>query len=265
MPIDGYVRILTDSRSWRETFLGHEVVTFEGLSTCSGGPWTVESARWQFLKNVSLFAEQGGDLIEHIRLEHLHQKRLEAQGYRCFTWAVLAAAKALAGGATTVQGDSGVSALPFFEAAGRGACTFWGRPDGNSVILADSLSEEDAGHVQTSIAGRTDWVLLSTKPATGAWASFLEQHGKQVTRTGKHGRGLRAKAWWQQGSRATLPLKADVQVWTHSAAVCAPEHMRALHAALNSKAPREIILPTFSGVSVRARARVCVFVWELLC
>jgi len=160
------------------------VTTSEGLSRCTAADcaWTIESARWTFLQYAMLAREEG--LVASIHAEQLLQKELEAQGYRSFTWAVLRAAAALVG-ATGLQSETAVSALPCFEAAGRGGTAFWGSlAHGPMLILADSLSAHDKDQVLPLLAQRTDWVVLGIKPATDAWASGLHKYGKQVARTG---------------------------------------------------------------------------------
>jgi len=153
------------------------VTISEGLSRCTAADcaWMIESARWTFLQYAILAREEG--LVASIHAEQLHQKELEAQGYRSVTWAVLRAAAALMG-ATVLQGETAVSALPCFETAGRGSTAFWGLlAHGPMLILADLLSA-------TLLAQRNDWVVLCMKPATGALASGLQKYGRQVARTG---------------------------------------------------------------------------------
>jgi hypothetical protein len=66
-------------------------------------------------------------------------------------------------------------------------------------------------------------VVLCAKPASGEWAGALQEHGKQVVRTGKGGFALRERGWWQRASLATRPLKADVACWVHRVRQKSPE------------------------------------------
>jgi hypothetical protein len=76
-----------------------------------------------------------------IREEVRHQERLEATGYRSPTWKVLRALQSLRL-AVQLQGESAVTAPPFFPSAGRGMTRFWGNEQGPTVFLWDGLGEE---------------------------------------------------------------------------------------------------------------------------
>eukprot|EP00802_Teleaulax_amphioxeia_P003528 Tamp_03531.p1 GENE.Tamp_03531~~Tamp_03531.p1 ORF type:complete len:517 (-),score=45.25 Tamp_03531:371-1921(-) len=247
----GYVRVQAVSLAWTEEVGGDRAVvsSAEGLAKCrrpGAGPqesWTIESARWHFLKRVCAHRP---DLVDFVGAEVRHQQRLEAEGHRSFTWAVLKAAQALMG-ATAVQGESALAALPCFEAAGRGATVLWGVPAaGPCVILADALSADDRHYLLPMLAQRTDWVVLASRPPSGAWAEELQKH-KRVVRTGRHGRGARERGWWQRSCLTTRPLTSDVSCWVHQQAECAPHDLQLLHSALNSKRVRDIWLPCLEG------------------
>ena len=297
----GYVRVQAVSLAWTEEVGGDRAVvsSAEGLAKCrrpGAGPqesWTIESARWHFLKRVCAHRP---DLVDFVGAEVRHQQRLEAEGHRSFTWAVLKAAQALMGAtavqvvsllvhagptcgwtararfpicshtrtlattrsharshmrarthATYKQGESALAALPCFEAAGRGATVLWGVPAaGPCVILADALSADDRHYLLPMLAQRTDWVVLATRPPSGAWAEELQKH-KRVLRTGRHGRGARERGWWQRSCLTTRPLTSDVSCWVHQQAECAPHDLQLLHSALNSKRVRDIWLPCLEG------------------
>ena len=66
-------------------------------------------------------------------------------------------------------------------------------------------------------------VVLCAKPAIGEWAGALQEHGRQVVRTGKGGFALRERGWWQRASLATRPLKADVVCWVHQVLPMSPQ------------------------------------------
>jgi hypothetical protein len=186
VPPGGYVRVVADSTRWMERFsLGAgtaadcEVVTSQGLTRCGhpGRSWTIESARWTFLKAV-MDAGEGG-LIDAVHAEHARQMELEASGYRSFTWAVLRAAQALQG-ASALQGESAVSALPCFETASRGETRFWGAAgNGPTLILADALTPEEKDYVLPRVVTkRTDWVM----PHAPVWRARTRVHHTHTAR-----------------------------------------------------------------------------------
>ncbi len=81
------------------------------------------------------------ELRTFIRAEVDQQDRLEAMGYRSPTWRLLRALQSLLS-AVQLQGESAVTAPPSFPRAGRGAIGFWGKEQGPTVFLWESLGEE---------------------------------------------------------------------------------------------------------------------------
>ena len=64
-------------------------------------------------------------LITTIRKETKRTEESEEAGYRSPTWAVLRALQQI-NSATRIEGESAMSAPPFFQSAGRGDLLFWG-------------------------------------------------------------------------------------------------------------------------------------------
>jgi hypothetical protein len=135
----GYVRVVEQSIMWRETETV-EVFTCQGLTTCTelDKSWTVMSSIYNHLrqgrdKNIS-------ELKFFIRAEVELQERLETMGYRSPTWRLLRALQSLLS-AVQLQGESAVTAPPFFPSAGRGTTKFWGKRRGPTVFLRESLDE----------------------------------------------------------------------------------------------------------------------------
>jgi hypothetical protein len=89
---------------------------------------------------------QGGkkdasELKTLIRAEVEQQECFEAMGYQSPTWTLLRALQSLFS-AVRLQGESAVTAPPFFPSAGRGATRFWGKKQGPTIFLWQSLGEE---------------------------------------------------------------------------------------------------------------------------
>jgi len=60
--------------------------------------------------------------------------------YRLPTWRLLRALQQV-NEATRIEGETILSAPPFFESAGRGDLKFWGTAEGPTVVIWESLSE----------------------------------------------------------------------------------------------------------------------------
>ena len=73
------------------------------------------------------------DLGTLIRAQVEFQERLEATGYRSLTWRELRALQSMLS-AVQLQGESAVTAAPFFSSAGRGTTRFWGKSKGRQFF-----------------------------------------------------------------------------------------------------------------------------------
>ena len=98
------------------------------------------------------------DLRTFIRAEVDQQDHLEAMGYRSPTWRLLRALQSLLS-AVQLQGESAVTAPPFFPRAGRGTIRFWGKEQGPTVFLWESLGEEGREEGEQATRTRKDWVV----------------------------------------------------------------------------------------------------------
>jgi len=61
-------------------------------------------------------------------------RRIYLQLYRSPTWAVLRALQQI-NSATRIEGETAMSAPPFFQSAGRGDLFFWGGKEGPTVVI----------------------------------------------------------------------------------------------------------------------------------
>jgi hypothetical protein len=114
----GYVRVVEHSVMWKETATS-KIFTYQGSTTCTDvdKSWTIMSSVYSHLRQGR--EKDTSDLKTLIRAEVEQQERLEAMGYRSPTWRLLLTLKSLFS-AVQLQGESAVSAPPFFPRAGRG-------------------------------------------------------------------------------------------------------------------------------------------------
>ena len=137
----GYVTVTESSLIWKASAQA-EVYTYQGLTTCTNleDSWTIMSGTWNHLNKR--WNGLQASLPHYIREERLYQEGIEAEGYRSPTWRVLRALQELQG-AKTLQGESALTAPPFFAAAGRGQRIFWGSPHHEpTVYLWEGLDED---------------------------------------------------------------------------------------------------------------------------
>jgi hypothetical protein len=142
-------------------------LTYQGLTTCTevDKSWTIMSSTRNHLRQKR--GENISGLGTRIREEVGHQERLEATGYRSPTWRVLRALQSLLS-AVQLQGESAVTAPPFFPSAGRGTTRFWGNEHGPTVFLWEGLGEEGREECERVIRTHRDWVVWSrARPMKG--------------------------------------------------------------------------------------------------
>ena len=136
--------------------------------------------------------------------------------------------------AVQLQGESAVTAPPFFHNAGRGKTRFWGNEQGPTVFLWEGLGEEGREECERVIRTHKDWVVWSrARPMKGDRTPRGFEHADKAIFCGKakrskkeqeereakdeieedapdnevdeSGRACRQKGWWKRGDvEATL-------------------------------------------------------------
>ena len=151
-------------------------------------------------------------------------------------------------GATRLQGESAVTAPPFFANAGRGKEVFWGSSDGPTVFLWESLDEDGRKECERVMSERRDWIVWSrTRPGrkkdevrgfkTKGKAFFegraqkrdenrqspcednmsedeMEEEHQDQEKT--RGRACRQRGWWKRGAIETSVNSAGMTAWVHT-------------------------------------------------
>jgi hypothetical protein len=132
-----YVRVVEHSVRWKETITA-KIFTYQGLTTCTevDKSWTIMSRAYSHLRQGG--KKDASELETLIRAEVEQQKCFEAMGYRSPTWRLLRALQSFFL-AVQLQGESAVTAPPFIPSAGRGTTRFWGKEQGPTIFLWESL------------------------------------------------------------------------------------------------------------------------------
>ena len=144
IPAGRFVRIIDSSQVWEERVDEKRIITTEGLATCldPGQGWTITRGGWNFLKKQECWEGHEQALIATIRKETKRTEELEEAGYRSPAWAALRALQQI-NSATRIEGEAAMSARSFLQSAGRGGLLFWGKTEGPTVVIWESLSKQE--------------------------------------------------------------------------------------------------------------------------
>jgi len=97
-------------------------------------------------------------LIKTIQKETKRTEELEEAGQGSPTWAVLRALQQI-NSATRIEGEAAMSAPPFFQSTGRGDLLFWGGKEAPTVVIWESLSEQEKERWLEESSTMHDWVV----------------------------------------------------------------------------------------------------------
>jgi len=171
-------------------------------------------------------------LITTIRKETKRTEELEEAGYRSPTWAVLRALQQI-NSATRIEGEATMSAPPFFQSAGRGDLLFWGGKLGPTIVMWESLSEQEKKSWLEESSTMHDWVVwcMSKKRAEDIRSFELSgikiffkyddtksQEAKNKKNRNKkkvhRGQSVRYRSWWKKGN---IKIRTTHDADAHSA------------------------------------------------
>ncbi len=263
----GYVRVLEHSVMWKDT-AASKIFTYQGLTTCTevDNGWTVKSSTYNHLRQES--KRSISELKAFIRKEGEQQEHLEARGYRSPTWRLLRALQSLFS-AVQLQGESAVTAPPFFPSAGRGATKFWGEEQGPTVFLWESLGDKEREECEKAIRERKDWVVWSrARPKKGDCTLRGFEHVGRAIFCGKvnkgrqgggvlatdeetendtaddnaegGGRACKQKGWWKRGDVEANLNTVNMTAWVHQECdTIVADALAKLQAAWNSSEQKD--------------------------
>ncbi len=238
----GYVRVVEHSVRWKETAAA-KIFTYQGSTTCTevDKSWTIMSSAYSHLRQGG--EKDASELKTLIRAEVEQQECFEAMGYRSPTWRLLRALQSLFS-AVKLHGESAVTTPPFFPSAGRGATRFWGKEQGPTIFLWESLGEEGREECERAIRTHRDWVVWSrARPMKGDGTLRGFEHvekaffcGQVKRRKKEHeateakdeaennssdnevgggGRACRQKGWWKRGDVEAKLNTVNMTAWVH--------------------------------------------------
>ena len=106
-----------------------------------------------------------------IQEETKRTEEKEEAGYRSPTSSILRVLQKI-NKTKTLEGETVMSAPPFFQSAGRGYLKFWGEDDGPTVVVWEKLSESEQEHGQVEGLGGLVQVDEKRRRATPVWSRW---------------------------------------------------------------------------------------------
>jgi len=183
-----------------------------------GRGWTITSGGWNLLKKLECWEGHEQALIRTIRKETKGTEEMEEAGYRSPTWAVLRALQKI-NSATRIEGKAAMSANPFFQSAGQRDLLSWGGKKGPTVVIWESISEQEKESWLEESSTMHDWVVWCKLKKGEEEIRSFELSGKEIfsnhceniskeEKNKKNGskkkahrmQSVRYRSWWNQGN-----------------------------------------------------------------
>jgi len=79
-----------------------------------------------------------------------------------------------------IEGEAAMSAPPFFQSAGRGDLLFWGKKEGPTVVIWESLSEQEKEIWLEGSSTMHDWVVWCKSTKGAEEIHSFELSGKEI-------------------------------------------------------------------------------------
>jgi hypothetical protein len=185
-----------------------------------GRSWTIHSGAWNFLKQHGARQE---DFTTFVGEEVARQQAAEETGYRTPTWTVLRKLQTL-NEAKRIDGGTAITLPPFYDNATRGGTELWGKSDGLTVYLWDTLTEEKKKTCNEQLEKTKIWVVWckssteidnTTSAMRRGKVVFCSKKTTKETEGEKRGnkdkkelqqKGLRTKGCWRKGCVETKEI-----------------------------------------------------------
>jgi len=94
-------------------------------------------------------------------------------------WVVLRALQQI-NSATRIEAEAAMAAPPFFQSAGRGDLLFWGEKEGPTVVLWESLSEQEKESWLEVSSTMHDWIVWCKSKKGAEEIRSFELSGKEI-------------------------------------------------------------------------------------
>jgi len=137
------------------------------------------------------------------------------------------------------DGDTALTAPPFFKNVVRGNSTIWGfETQGPRVINWTGLSREDQAIILPTLQTTNDWIVLALAGRPRLGTIPLSVNGSVIAMTTK-GKSFRKRQWWQTGDDELAAYDRKVEVWISSRHNISQNLLDDLEALLNSSSAKD--------------------------
>jgi len=191
---------------------------------------------------------------------------LEEPGYRSPTWAVLRALQQI-NNATRIEGEAAMSAPPFFQSAGRGDLLSWGGKEGPTVVIWESLSEQEKESWLEESSTMHDWVVCCKSKKGAEEIHSFELSGKEIfsnydetkskeekskengsKKKAHRGQSVRYRSWWKQGNIKMAVSEVHTSCWVHKDLIVTTKQIQALLTAARASGGKDECQVRLTGI-----------------
>jgi len=160
-----------------------------------------------------------------------------------------------------------MSASPFFQSAGRKDLLFWGEKEGPTVVIWDSLSEQEKESWVEESSTMHDWVVWCKSKKGAEDICLFELSGKEIfsdynetkskeeknkkngsKKKAHRGQNVRYRSWWKQGSIKMAVSEDHASCWVHKDLTVTIKQIQALLTAAKASGGKDECQVRLTGI-----------------
>jgi len=160
-----------------------------------------------------------------------------------------------------------MSAFPFFRSAGRGDLLFWGGKQGPTVVIWESLSEQEKESWLEEASMMHDWVVWCKSKNGAEEIRSFELSGKEIfsdydetkskeeknkkngsKKKAHRGQSVRYMSWWKQGNIKMAVSEDHASCWIHKDLTVTTQQIQALLTAARASGGKDECQVRLKGI-----------------
>jgi len=158
-------------------------------------------------------------------------------------------------------------APPFFQSAGRGDLLFWEGKEGPTIVLRESLSEQEKESWLEELSTLHDWVVWCKSKKGAEEICSFELIGKEIfsnydetkskeekneknrsKKKAHRGQSIRYRSWWKQGNIKMAVSEHHASCWVHKDLTVTTKQIQALLTAARAPGGKDECQVRLTGI-----------------